>query len=394
VDRSATSGETDVSDRVYLDHAATTPVRPEAVAAMEPYHTSVGYNPSSLHAEGRRARAAVDRARETVAQALGARPGEIVFTGSGTEADNIAIFGVARARRERGKHIVSTTIEHHAVLHALDVLREDGWDVTLIDVDERGLVAPDRFRSALRPDTVLATVMLANNEIGTIEPIAELAAIARDRGVVLHTDAVQAPGKLSIATGDLGVDLLSIAAHKFYGPKGVGVLYVRDGTPLAPFVVGGGQERGRRSGTENVAGIVGLAEALRLAVAERERYAAEIGSLRDRLEALLEPVPDSKINGAGAARLPNNLSVSFAGVEADALLIRLDLEGVAASAGSACASGSIQVSHVLEAIGLERRFARGTIRLSLGKGLGVDAVARVGELIPRLVEELRAAATV
>src|SRR6185437_14969161 len=206
VDRPATSGETDVSDRVYFDHAATTPVRPEAVAAMEPYHTSVGYNPSSLHAEGRRARAAVDRARETVAQALGARPGEIVFTGSGTEADNIAIFGVARARRERGKHIVSTTIEHHAVLHALDVLREDGWDVTLIDVDERGLVAPDRFRSALRPDTVLATVMLANNEIGTIEPIAELAAIARDRGVVLHTDAVQAPGKLSIATGDLGVD--------------------------------------------------------------------------------------------------------------------------------------------------------------------------------------------
>lgn len=383
-----------MTDRLYLDHSATTPVRPEVVAAMEPYHASVGYNPSSIHAEGRRARAAVDRARETVAQALGARPGEIVFTGSGTEADNIAIFGVARAQRGRGRHIVSTTIEHHAVLHALDVLRDDGWDVTLIDVDDRGLVDPERFRSALRPDTVLATVMLANNEIGTIEPVAELAAIARARGVALHTDAIQAPGKLSIAVDDLGVDLLALAAHKFYGPKGVGVLYVRDGTPLAPLVVGGGQERGRRSGTENVAGIVGLAEALRLAVAEREAYVAEIGTLRDNLQSLLQLVPDTTINGAGAARLPNNLSVSFAGVEADALLIRLDLEGVAASAGSACAAGSVQISHVLEAIGLERRFARGTVRLSLGKGLGDDAVSRVGELVPRLVEELRAAATV
>jgi len=381
-------------NRIYLDHAATTPVRPEVVAAMEPYHASLGYNPSSVHTEGRAARAAVDRAREQVAQSLGARPREIVFTGGGTEADNLAILGIARARRDRGRHVVATTIEHHAVLHALDVLRDDGWEVTLVEVDEHGLVDPETFRAALRPDTVLAAVMLANNEIGTIEPVARLAAIARERGVVLHADAVQAPGKLSIAVDELGIDSMALAAHKFYGPKGVGVLYVRDGTPLAPLVVGGGQEHGLRSGTENVAGIVGLAEALRLALAEQPAYVAEVGGLRNSLQAALETIPDTRINGAGAPRLPNNLSVSFAGVEADALLIRLDLEGVAASAGSACAAGSIQTSHVLQAIGLDPRFARGTIRLSLGNGLGAQAVGRVGELLPGLVGEFRAAATV
>lgn len=383
-----------MNQRLYFDHAATTPIRPEVLAAMEPYHARLGYNPSSIHAEGRAARAAVDLAREQVASALGARPREIVFTGSGSEADNLALFGVARARRDRGRHVVSTTIEHHAVLHALDVLRDDGWDVTLLEVDGDGLVDPAAFRAALRPQTVLATVMLANNEIGTVEPIAELAAIAAERGVVFHTDAVQAPGKLALRVGDLGVDLLALAAHKLYGPKGVGVLYVRDGTPVAPLIVGGGQEHGLRSGTENVAGIVGMAEALRLAVAEREEYAARIGSLRDALQRRLAEIPESRINGAGAARLPNNLSVSFAGVEADALLIRLDLEGVAASAGSACAAGSVQISHVLKAIGLDERLARGTIRLSLGRGLDPPAVDRAGGLLAGLVEELRAAAPV
>jgi cysteine desulfurase len=383
-----------MSGRVYLDHASTTPVRPEVVAAMEPYLANLGYNPSSLHAEGRAARAAVDRAREQVAEALGARPREIVFTGGGTEADNLAILGVARARRARGRHVVSTVIEHHAVLHALDILRDDGWEITLLDVDDCGLVDPHAFRAALRQDTVLASVMLANNEIGTIEPVCELAAIARELGVVFHSDAIQAPGKLPIAVDELGIDVLSLAAHKFYGPKGTGVLYVRDGTPLAPLVVGGGQEHGLRSGTENVAGIVGLAEALRLAVTERDVYAAQIGSLRDRLQAALEVVPDARINGAGAPRLPNNLSVSFAGVEADALLIRLDLEGVAASAGSACAAGSVEPSHVLRGIRLDPRFARGTVRLSLGRGISEQAIGRVGELLPRLVGELRAAATV
>jgi cysteine desulfurase len=381
-----------VSERLYFDHAATTPVRPEAAAAMEPYLAQLGYNPSSLHQEGRAARAAIDRSREIVADALGARAREIVFTGSGSEADNLAILGVARALRDRGRHAVSTTIEHHAVLHALDLLRDDGWQITLLEVDEDGLVDPADFQAALRPETVLATVMLANNEIGTIEPVARLAAIARERGIVFHTDAVQAPGKLPLDVEALGVDLLSLAAHKFYGPKGVGVLYVREGTPVAPLIVGGGQERGLRSGTENVPGIVATAEALRLAVAERERYAAEVGDLRDRLQAALERVPDARINGAGATRLPNNLSVGFAGVEADALLIRLDLEGIAASAGSACAAGSVQISHVLEGIGLDGRFARGTVRLSLGRGLGTGEIDRVAELIPRVVAEMRAAA--
>jgi cysteine desulfurase len=381
-------------ERLYFDHAATTPVRPEVAAAMEPYLTRLGYNPNSLHQEGRAARAAVERARSRVARLLGGRPREIVFTGSGTESDNLAVFGVARARRERGRHIVSTPIEHHAVHNALDVLRNDGWDVSFVRVDEHGLVDVDAFREALRPETCLATVMLANNEIGTVEPISQLAAIARERGVVFHTDAVQAPGKLSLDAGSLGVDLMSLAAHKFYGPKGVGVLYVREGTPLAPVVVGGGQERGLRSGTENVAGIVGAAEALELAEAERGSYVAEIGALRDRLEALVREIPDVRINGAGAPRLPNNLSVGFAGVEADALLIRLDLEGLAASAGSACAAGSVRVSHVLQGIGLDQRFARGTIRLSLGKGLDSEAVDRAGETIALVVAEMRAAATV
>ena len=382
------------SNRLYFDHAATTPLRSEVVAAMEPYYAKLGYNPSSLHAEGRAARAAVDRAREVVAGVLNARPREIVFTSGGTEADNLAILGVARAVRDRGRHIVSTAIEHSAVLAALDQLRDQGWEVTLVEVDRNGVVDPERFRAALRPETVLATVMLANNEIGTIEPIAELASIAHERGVLFHTDAVQAAGQLSLAVDALGVDLMTLSAHKFYGPKGVGILYVRGGTPLAPLIVGGGQERGLRSGTENVAGIIGAAEALRLAEEERDDYVVEITNLRDRLEAAVAAIPDSRINGAGAPRLPNNLSVSFAGVQADALLIRLDLEGVAASNGSACAAGSTQPSHVLQAIGLEPAFVGGTIRLSLGKGLDAASVRRVGELLPELVGELRAAAPV
>lgn len=383
-------------ERLYLDHAATTPVRAEVAAAMEPYLTRYGYNPNSLHAEGRAARAAVDRAREIVAAALGARPREIVFTGSGTESDNLAVLGAARAAREQrgGRHIVSTSIEHHGVLHALDLLRDEGWEITLLPVDRDGLVDPERFGAALRSDTALATIMLANNEIGTLEPIETLATLARGRGVVFHSDAVQAPGKIPLDAGRLGVDLLSLAAHKFYGPKGVGVLYVREGTPVAPVIVGGGQERGLRSGTENVAGIVGLAEALRLAVAEQPRYAREVGALRDELQGILAALPDVVVNGAGAARLPNNLSVGFGGLEADALLIRLDLEGIAASAGSACASGSLEPSHVLEAIGLEERYSKGTIRFSLGRGLDQPMVDGAGRTIARIVLELREAAPV
>jgi cysteine desulfurase len=381
-----------LAERVYLDHAATTPVRDEVLAAMEPYFTRLGYNASSVHSEGRAARLALDEARASVARILGARPREIVFTGGGTEADVAAILGAARANRARGKHIVSSTIEHHAVLHALDVLRDDGWEITLVDVDSEGRISPEDFAAALRPQTVLATIMLANNEIGTLEPIAELAAIARERGVLFHTDAVQAPGKLALDTVASSVDMLSLAGHKFYGPKGVGVLYARQGVAISPLLVGGGQEHGLRSGTENVAGIVGLARALELAEAERSSYVREIGGRRDRLQRVLGAIPEVRVNGAGASRLPNNLSVGFAGIEADALLIRLDLEGIAVSAGSACASGSVQISHVLEALGLDRRFARGTIRFSLGRGVTDAAIEAVGRLVPQLVDEMRAAA--
>lgn len=386
-----------VPERIYLDHAATTPVRPEVLAEMEPYFARLGYNPSSLHAEGRAARAGLDRARERVAAVLGTRPREIVFTGGGTEADNLALLGVARAADAAGgrrRHVVATALEHHAVLHPLEQLRDEGWDVTLVEVDRDGLVDPARFAAALREETLLASVMLANNEIGTVEPVATLAELARARGVLFHTDAVQAPGKLALGVDALGVDLLTLTAHKFYGPKGIGVLYVRDGTPLAPVVLGGGQERGLRSGTENVAGAVGFAAALELAEAERAGYVAEIGGLRDALQARLAALPETTVNGGGAPRLPNNLSVGFAGVEAETLLIRLDLEGIASSAGSACAAGSVRLSHVLEAIGLPERYARGTLRFSLGRGLTREAIEAAGTRITRAVAEIRETAPV
>ncbi|HEY0383180.1 MAG TPA: cysteine desulfurase family protein [Candidatus Elarobacter sp.] len=370
--------------RIYLDHAATTPARPEVVAAMVPLLG--GFNPNSLHAEGRAARAAVDAARETVARVLGAAPREIVFTGGGTESDVLAIIGAARAARGRGRHVVTVATEHHAVLHAVDVLERDGWRVTRLPVDARGLVDPGAFVAALTPETTLASVMLANNEIGVVQPVAELARLARERGVLVHTDAVQAPGWLSLDVDALGVDLLSLSAHKFHGPKGTGVLYVRRGTAVEPQIVGGGQEHGLRSGTENVAGITGFAVALALADAERAITAPRIAALRDRLEAgIVAAVPDAVVNGAGAPRLANNLSVAFAGVPSDALLIRLDLEGIAASAGSACAAGSLEPSHVAAAIALDERHRLGVIRFSLGRETTDadidDVLARVPAII-------------
>ena len=376
--------------RIYLDHAATTPVRRDVLDAMLPFFIEDGFNPSSLHAEGRRAKGAVDDARGRVARVLGARPREIVFTAGGSEADNLALAGVARARRDEGRHVVSAATEHHAVLHALDALREEGFEVTLLPVDRAGRVDPAAFAAALRPGTVLASVMLANNEIGTLAPVAALAALARERGVTFHTDAVQAPGQVPLDVGQLGVDLLSLSGHKFYGPKGVGILYVREGTPLVPHVRGGGQEYGRRAGTENVAGIAGIARALELAEADRAVVAPRMAALRDRLQAAIEAsVPDVQINGAPADRLPNNLSVAFAGVDAEALLIRLDLEGIAASAGSACTSGSLEPSHVGAAIGLERRFGTGVIRFSLGRTTTEGEIDRVAAMLPGIVGEVR-----
>jgi cysteine desulfurase len=378
--------------RIYLDHAATTPVRPEVLEAMRPHFAENGYNASSLHAEGRRARAAIDAARERIAAILGCKPKEIVFCASGTEADNLAIFGIARARRERGRHLVASAIEHHAVLRALDALAADGFEVTLVPVGRDGVVDAGAFAASLRPDTVLAAVMYANNELGTIQPVAELASLARERGVAFLTDAVQAPGALPLNVEQLGVDALSLSAHKCYGPKGVGALYVRSGTPLEPIVYGGGQESGRRSGTENVAGIVGFARALALAEEERGPFAARTAALRDRLEAAVTAAcPNAVVNGRGGPRLPHLSSLSFTGLEAEAILIALDLAGVAASAGSACTTGSLEPSHVLRAIAADGSERPSAIRFSLGRATGPEEIERVSVLLSRIVaEQLRA----
>ncbi|HTZ54480.1 MAG TPA: cysteine desulfurase family protein [Candidatus Acidoferrum sp.] len=380
--------------RIYLDHAATTPVHPDVLVEMLPFFSEVGHNPSSLHAEGRLARAGLDRARDRVAAALGVGRKEITFVGSGSEADNQAILGAARAARARGRHVVSTQIEHSAVLHALDALRDEGFEVTLLPVDQRGLVDPEEFAGALRDDTVLATVMYANNEIGVIQPIAALAAAARAKGVIFHTDAVQAAAWLDMRPRELGVDLLSLSAHKFYGPKGVGVLYVRDGIALQPIVHGGGQEFGRRSGTENVAGIVGLAAALERVLATSKARAQRVAGLRDRFEAGLRArVSQIRINGGDAPRLPNASNVSFDGLMSEALLMRLDLEGIAVSAGSACSSGALEPSHVIAALNLDPRWHEGVIRFSLGEGTTEEEIDRVLEIVPRITEEMQGRAT-
>lgn len=376
--------------RIYLDYAATTPVAPEVLQAMLPFFTERGFNPSSVHAEGRAAREALDNARERVAALLGAHRKEIIFTGSGSESDNLAVLGIARAHRSRGRHIVASAIEHHGVLHALDVLRDEGFSVILVPVTECGLVEPEAFEAALRDDTVLASIMYANNEIGVVQPIAELADIARRHRVIFHTDAVQAPEWLPLDVGRLGVDLLSLSAHKFYGPKGVGVLYVRTGLEVAPLVYGGGQEFGLRSGTENVAAIVGFSAALERAAIGRDGRSLRIGAMRDRLETgILESIDDSHVNGAGAARLPNNCSVSFVGVDSETLLARLDLEGIAVSAGSACSSGATEPSHVIAALGQESRLQTGVIRFSLGESTGEEEIERVLILLGRVIRDLR-----
>ncbi|HTX55467.1 MAG TPA: cysteine desulfurase family protein [Candidatus Acidoferrales bacterium] len=378
--------------RIYLDHAATTPVHDSVLAEMLPYFREAGANPSSLHGEGRRARAGLDQARDRVAASLGVSRKEITFTGSGSESDNQAIIGVARTHRDRGRHIVSTQIEHHAVLHALDALRDEGFEITLLPVDERGMIDAQTFARALRDDTILATVMYANNEIGVIEPIAQLAAAARENGVIFHTDAIQAPGWIDVRPRDLGVDLLSLSAHKFYGPKGVGVLYVREGLALAPLVHGGGQEFGRRSGTENVAGIVGLAAALERAVRMQPDRAARAGRLRDRLEAGLR-AGGIRVNGEGAPRLPNYSNVSFVGLDSEALLVRFDLEGIAVSTGSACTSGAIEPSHVIAALGGEPHRGQGVIRFTLGESTTEEEIDRVLALVPRITAELQGSAS-
>jgi len=379
-----------VTKRIYLDHAATTPVRPEAVEAMLGCYSQADYNASSVHAEGRAARALLDDARERVARCLGAKAKEIVFTAGGSEADNLAIAGTARALANRGRHLVSSAIEHHAVLHTLEALRAEGWEVTLLPVAPHGSVSPAAFASALRPDTVLASVMYVNNELGTVQPVAKLASTARERGVVFHTDAVQAAAYLPLDVRELGVDLLSLAGHKFYGPKGTGVLYVREGTPIAPILHGGSQEFAKRAGTENVAAVVGLRCALELARRERTEAAAGVAALRDRFERLVcERIADVRVNGAQASRAPHISNLSFLGVNSEQLLVRLDLEGIAVSGGSACASGAVEPSHVIAALGLPEPWTRGVIRFSLGRTTTQAEVDRAAEVLRSAVADLR-----
>jgi len=381
---------------IYLDHAATTPVDERVVAAMLPYFTERFGNPSSIHRFGRAALEALDDAREAVAAVLGASRKEIIFTGGGSEADNLAIKGVALAQREAGKgaHIITSAIEHHAVLHAVEQLEAFGFEATLLPVDGDGLVRPADLRAALRSDTVLVSIMYANNEIGTLQPLAELGAICREYGVPFHTDAVQAAGAVSLNVNDLNVDLLSLAAHKFYGPKGIGALYVRRGIPLLPLINGGGQERRRRAGTENVAEIVGMAAALRLAEEHRERYAAACAPLRDRLVVgIRERIPDVSLNGHPTRRLPNNVNVAFDGVEGESVLLLLDQEGIAASSGSACTSGALEASHVLLALGVPHERAIGSVRFTLGRTTSAEEIDYVLDVLPPLIEQLRSVST-
>jgi len=353
--------------RVYLDHAATTPVEPRVLEAMLPFFTAVPGNASSLHAFGQDARAAVDQARVRVAAVIGARPGEIVFTSGATEADNLAVIGVALAQEARGRHLVTSGIEHHAVLEACRFLEGRGWTVTYVPVDGGGLIDPDDVRQALRADTALVSIMAANNEVGTLQPIAEIGRLTRERGIPFHSDATQMAGALPMSVGELGVDLLSLSGHKRYGPKGVGALYVRAGTPLARVQHGGDHERGRRGGTENVPGIVGLGAAFGIAADEMAEEVVRVSALRDRLIEGALAIPGARLNGAREPRLPNNVNVSFEGTDGQSLVIGLDLQGVAGSSGSACSAGSLDPSHVLLALGLPPELAAGAVRLTLGR---------------------------
>jgi cysteine desulfurase len=376
--------------RVYLDHNATTPVAPEVLAAMLPYFSEEYGNASSIHAFGQRARGAVEEARESVAALLGARPAEIMFSSGGTESNNHAIFGVAGAAPGGRKHVITSAIEHSAVLDPCRALEKRGVAVTVLPVDRDGVVNPEDVRRAIRPETVLITIMLANNELGTIEPIAEIGKIAAEARVTLHTDAVQAAGKIPIDVAKLGVHLLSISAHKLYGPKGVGALYVRKGTRLEPLLYGGHSERDRRPGTEDVTSIAGLGKAAELALSRMEEEGQRLSRLRDRLETgLLERIPHATVNGLQARRTPNTSNLTLPFIEGEAMVIALDLKGIACSTGAACSSGAVEPSHVLTAIGLAPEDARATLRLSLGHQTTDEEIDFALETIPPVIDRLR-----
>lgn len=374
---------------IYLDHAATTPMRQEAYEAMIPYLTEKFGNPSSIHAFGRAARKDVDGARERVAKALNAAPQEIFFTSGGTEADNMAILGTAAQLRDKGKHIITSAVEHHAVLHTCEALATQGYRLTMLPVDKYGMVSPSQLAKAITDETILVSIMHANNEVGTIQPIRELAAIAHERGALFHTDAVQSLGNIPVDVADLQVDLLSASAHKLYGPKGVGLLYVRKGTKLGNIAYGGAQERNLRPGTENVAGIMGFARALELAAAEQPETYEHLAALRDKLIKGLTSLPAVSLNGHPQQRLPGNVNVSIERVEGESLILSLDMAGIAVSSGSACTSGSLEPSHVLMAMGLSHQKTHGSLRFTLGKSTSAADIDYVLEVIPGIIQRLR-----
>jgi len=377
--------------RIYLDYAATTPTHPEVMKAMLPYFADSFGNPSSIHSYGQEAKDAIERARSKVAALIGARSEEIVFTGSGTEADNFAVEGVALSRQAKGNHIITSSIEHHAVLETCKFLEKQGFSVTYLPVDGYGLVDPTDVKKAITKRTILVSIMHANNECGTIEPIAEIGNIAREAEIYFHTDAVQTVGHIPLDVNKSNVDLLSISAHKLYGPKGVGVLYIRKGTRISSFMHGGNQERGRRASTENVPGIVGFGKAAEIAQQEMLEEAQKLTALRDRLiEGILEGIEYTQLNGHPVKRLPNNVNVSINYVEGESILLNLDLDGICASTGSACSSADLEPSHVLVAMGLPHLQAHSSLRFTLGKWTTEEDISKVLDVLPGIISKLRA----
>jgi cysteine desulfurase len=379
-----------VNRRIYMDHAATTYTKKEVLEEMIPFFTENFGNPSSIHKFGRDVRKQVDNAREQVAKALGALPEEIYFTAGGSESDNWAVKGTAYANKSKGNHIITTNIEHHELINTCEYLEKEGFEVTYLPVDEYGLVSVEDVKNAITDKTILITIMYANNEIGTIQPIEEIGRLAKEKGIYFHTDAVQAVGSVKIDVKEQNIDMLSLSAHKFYGPKGIGALYVRKGVKLINLVHGGAQERGRRAGTENVPAIIGLGKAIELATSNLEEQSKRIMALRDKLiKAVMEKIPYTRLNGHPVKRLPGNANFSFQYIEGEALLLNLDMKGIAGSSGSACTSGSLDPSHVLLAIGLPHEIAHGSLRLSLGAVNSDEDIDYVLEVLPEIVERLR-----
>ncbi len=376
---------------IYLDHAATTAARPEVVEAMLPYFTEKFGNPSSVYTFSQQNKAVITQCRDVIANSLNAKSNEIYFTAGGSESDNWALKATAEAYASKGKHIITTKIEHHAILHTAQYLEQRGFEVTYLDVDENGIVKLDQLKAAIRPDTILISVMFANNEIGTIEPIKEIGKIAHEHGIIFHTDAVQAYGQVPIDVDEYHIDMLSASGHKLNGPKGIGFLYIRTGLKLRSFVHGGAQERSRRAGTENVTGIVGLAKAVEIAFATMEERTKKETAMRDHLiDRLLAEVPYARLNGHRTKRLPNNVNISFQFIEGESMLIMLDMKGICASSGSACTSGSLDPSHVLLAIGLPHEIAHGSLRMTLGEENTMEEMDYVADQIKEIVTKLRA----